>query len=53
MTFFNRKGKQREEENQCLAKRKREELTPTILVEQTSTNALIGGNEVMGTPVSG
>ena len=53
MTFFNRKGKQGEEENQCLAKRKREELTPTILVEQTSTNALIGGNEVMGTPVSG
>ena len=41
-TFSNLKGKQGEEEKLRLAKRKREELTPAILVEQPSTNTLIG-----------
>ena len=52
-TFFNLKGKQGEEENQRLPKRKREELTPTILAEQTSTTPLIRENEVTETPFSG
>ena len=52
-TFFNIKGKQEEEENQLLAKRKCEELTPTILVEQTSTSTFIGENEATETPFSG
>ena len=50
-TFFNPKGKKGEEENQHLAKRKREELTTTILAEETSTSTLIGENEVIRTPV--
>ena len=51
--FFNLKGKQGKEENQNLAKRKREELIPTILVEQTLTSTLIGENKVTETPFSG
>ena len=51
--FFNPKGKQREEENQRLAKRKHEEFTPTILVEQTSTSTLTGENEVTEMPFLG
>ena len=52
-TFSNLKGKQGEEENQHSAKRKREELMPTILVERTLTSTLIGENEVTETPFSG
>ena len=40
--FFNTKTKDREEGNSRIpSKRKRDELTPTILVEQTSTSTLI------------
>ena len=53
VTFFNLKGKRREEEKQRLTKTKRKELTPIILVEQTSTSKLIGENEVTETPFSG
>ena len=52
-TFFDLKGKQGEEENELLAKRKYEELTPTILAEQTSTSTFIGKNEVTETSFSG
>ena len=52
-TFSNLKGKQGEEEKLRLAKRKREEFTPAILVEQPSTNTLIGENEMTETPFSG
>ena len=51
-TFCDPKEKQGEEEKQLLVKRKREELPPTILVEKTSANTLIGENEVIETPVS-
>ena len=47
------KRKQGEEENQRLAKRKSEELTPTNLVEQTSASTLTGENEVTETPFLG
>ena len=50
-TFFNSNGKQGEDKNQRLAKRKHEELTPTILVEQTSTSTFIGENEVIQTSI--
>ena len=41
--FFNTKTKDREEGNSRIpSKRKRDELTPTILVEQTSTSTLVG-----------
>ena len=41
--FFNTKTKDGEEGNSRIpSKRKRDELTPTILVEQTSTSTLIG-----------
>ena len=53
MTFFNLKGKQGGEKNQHLSKRKREELEPTILVEQTSTSTLMRENEKTETPSSG
>ena len=52
-TFFNLKRKQGEEENQRLAKRKHEDFTPTILVEQTPTSTLIEENELTETPFSG
>ena len=40
--FFNTKTKDREEGNSRIpSKRKRDELTPTILPEQTSTSALV------------
>ena len=47
VTFFNLKGKQGEEENQHSAKRKREELTPIILVERTLTSTLLVVNDVI------
>ena len=53
MTFFNLKGKQGGEKNQHLSKRKREELEPTILVEQTSTSTLMRENEKTEMPSSG
>ena len=41
--FFNTKTKDGEEGNSRIpSKRKRDELTPTILVEQTSISALVG-----------
>ena len=41
--FFNTKTKDREEGNSRIpSKRKRDELTPTILVDQTSTSTLVG-----------
>ena len=41
--FFNTKNKDGEEGNsRKLSKRKRDELTPTILVEHTSTSTLVG-----------
>ena len=44
--FFNRKTKDGEEGNSTIpSKRKRDELTLTMLVEQTSTSTLIGDNE--------
>ena len=52
-TFFNPKGKQGEKENQRLAKRKCEELTPSVLAQQTSTSTLTGENEVTETPFLG
>ena len=48
----NAEGKQREEDNQHLAK-KREELTPNILVEQISTCTLMKENEKINVPFSG
>ena len=41
------------EENQRLAKQKREQLTSIILVEQTSTGTLVGENETIETLFSG
>lgn len=52
-TFFYLKRKQGEEENQRLAKRKHEDFTRTILVEQTQTSTLIEENELTETPFSG
>ena len=41
--FFNTNTKDREEGNSRIpSKRKQDELTPTILVEQTSTSTLVG-----------
>ena len=41
--FFNTKTKDGEEGNSRIpSKRKRDEVTPTILVDQTSTSALVG-----------
>ena len=41
--FFNTKTKDGEEGNSRIpSKRKRDELTPTILVDQTSTSTLVG-----------
>ena len=44
--FFNTKNKDGEEGNsRKLSKRKRDELTPTLLVEHTSTSKLVGEEE--------
>ena len=41
--FFNTKTKDKEEGNSRIPfKRKRDELTPTILLDQTSTSTLVG-----------